>query len=48
MDEEGDTGIGKEVVGFAGGGVGGHDDCWVRVEGGGGEVGVGHEGDVGG
>ena len=48
VDEKRDAGVGHEVIGFAGGRVGGHDDCWVRVEGGRGEVGVGHEGYVGG
>ena len=28
MHEEGDVGVGDEVVGLLRGGVGGHDDCW--------------------
>lgn len=48
MDEEGNVGVGGEVVHLFGGGVGGHDDFGeVVAVGGGGEVGVVHEGDVG-
>lgn len=48
MDEEGNVGVGGEVVYFFGGGVGGYDDFGeVVVVGGGGEVGVVYEGDVG-
>ena len=43
MDEEGDSGVGEEMVGFTGGRVGGHDDGWEGVIGGRGEVGIGHE-----
>lgn len=43
VDEEGDSGVGEEMVGFTGGRVGGHDDGWEGVIGGRGEVGIGHE-----
>ena len=48
MDEEGDSGVGEEMVGFTGGRIGGHDDGWEWVKRGRGEVGIGHERDVGG
>ena len=36
------------MVGFAGGGIGGHDNCRVRVKRSRGEIGIGHERNVGG
>lgn len=36
------------MVGFTGGRIGGHDDGWEWVKRGRGEVGIGHERDVGG
>lgn len=46
MNQERDLGIGHEMVGFAGGGVRGHDNRRVRVERSRGEVGIGHERNV--
>lgn len=47
VDEEGDAWVGEEVEGFFGGGVGGHYYYGGGGEGGAGEVGVVHQGDVG-
>lgn len=47
MDQERDSRVRKEVEGLAGSGIGCHDDGRVRTEWGRGEVGVGHQGDVG-
>ena len=48
MNEEGHPRVGQKMVGFPRGRVGGHDDCWMRVEGSGREIGIRHERNMGG
>lgn len=46
MNEQRDVRIGDEVVGFLGGGIGGHDDGWAGRKRRRGKVGIVHEGDM--
>lgn len=48
VDEEGDMGICEEMICLPGRRISGHYDGWVRIKGRRRQVGVGHEGDVGG
>lgn len=46
VHEEGDARVGEQIAGFSRGRVRGHDYHGAGAEGGAGEVGVVHEGDV--
>lgn len=47
VNQKGDTRVGKKMVRLPRCGVGGHNDGWIRIKGSGGEIGIGHQRDMG-